>query len=286
MLIGTAPFRYKEYKIPKRDSKKFRQISQPTPEVKLLQRWTVDNVLNRFPIHSAATAYRSDMGLLENVRPHQANRFLLKMDFQDFFPSITAESLKIFLKESQYSEREVRILCNVLFKLDKRSQTLRLAIGAPSSPSLSNILLYGLDEAIYKLCGELNVVYTRYADDLSFSTNECGVLGKLEKSLSGIINDFALVPLVINSEKTRHASKKNGRQVTGLHISSEGKISIGRDRKHLLRAQLFRFGKGELTADEIDSLRGYIAFLKYAEPDHIERIRKSFGDDLIAKLGA
>ncbi|NUT60149.1 retron St85 family RNA-directed DNA polymerase [Herbaspirillum sp. C9C3] len=284
VLIGTAPFRYKEYKIPKRDSDKFRQISQPTPEVKLLQRWVVVNVLSQFPVHPAATAYRSGRGLLENVRPHQKNRFLLKVDFKDFFPSITSENFKVFLKESSYSDAEIRILCNILFKLDRRTEQLRLAIGAPSSPALSNILMYRFDEVISKFCDRLYVVYTRYADDLTFSTNERDVLCKVEKALPEVIAEFGLIALTVNQEKTRHASKKTGRQITGLNISSEGEVSIGRDRKRLLRVQIFKFSKGELTADEIDSLRGYIAFLQYAEPAHVTRLRSSFGDDLISRL--
>lgn len=284
VLIETAPFRYKEYKIPKREIGKFRNISQPTPEVKLLQRWVVENVLNEFPIHLAATAYRPKQGLLENIRPHQNNRYLLKIDFKDFFPSITAANFKEFLSGSRFSDFEVHILSNILFKLDKQSRVLRLAIGAPSSPTLSNLILFRLDEAISKLCEEKNVSYTRYADDLSFSTNERDILGGLERCLPEIISQYKLVDLVINPEKTRHASKKNGRRVTGLNITSEQKISIGRERKHLLRAQIFKFSKGDLSEDEVESLKGFIAFLRSVEPEHIERIKRSYGEALFARL--
>lgn len=284
LLVETAPFRYKEYQIPKREKGKFRNIAQPTPEIKLLQTWLIENIFSHFRVHSVAKAYKKKTGLVDNVEPHKNNRFLLKIDFENFFPSITAERFKKFLGNENFSEQDIVLLCNVFFKHDRATRSLRLAIGAPSSPTLSNILLYPLDEAIDSKCREMGITYTRYADDLSFSTNEPNQLEKLERLLPILINEASPVDLVINAEKTVHTSKKHGRRITGLVITSKNEISIGRERKRLLRSQIYRFLNGMLAPEEKDSVRGYLAFLNSVEPAQITRLKKYYGENIIDNL--
>ncbi|EHP41252.1 RNA-directed DNA polymerase [Cupriavidus basilensis OR16] len=284
LLISTAPFRYKEYKIPKRKEGAFRLIAQPTPEVKLVQRWLVKNELSTLPIHSAAKAYKADTGLIENVIPHKNHRFLLKLDFENFFPSITASDFHQFMEDNGFSNTDIPTLINLLFKRDHATKSLRLAIGAPSSPTISNILLYPLDRALDNHCSDLAVSYTRYADDLSFSTNLPGILKDIEQSVPALIKASCSLNLRINKNKTTHTSKKRGRRVTGLVITSENEISVGRFRKRLLRAQIHHFGAGKLPPEETEALRGYLSFLNSVEPDQIDRLRIFYGKELMSRL--
>ena len=87
-LARSAPYRYSKFKIPKRSGTGERLIAQPAKEVKRIQRWLLRNDLSQLPMHDAATAYRKGAGIAANARPHANNRFLLKMDFRNFFPSI------------------------------------------------------------------------------------------------------------------------------------------------------------------------------------------------------
>lgn len=283
-LIATAPFRYKEYLIPKREIGKYREISQPTPEVKLIQRWLIKEEFSSFRVHSAATAYKEDVGLISNIFPHINNKFLLKIDFKNFFPSITATAFSEAIRGGQFSDEDIKILCNFLFKLDRKSRSLRLAIGAPSSPTISNILLYPLDEAIHTQCAELGISYTRYADDLSFSTNQPKILTEFDKNLPELINKSTNLNLRINNEKTVHASKKSGRKITGLVITSDNHVSIGREKKRKLRTEIHRFESGKLDQEQINSLKGYLSFLNSVEPDHIDRLKVSYGNDVMTQL--
>src|SRR6478752_4145703 len=93
-LIRSAPYRYKVYRIPKRAPGQFRTIAQPAREVKALQYWVIKNVLDKFAIHPSATAYRQHVSIAHNAKPHVRGRFLLKMDFRDFFPSLKAADLR------------------------------------------------------------------------------------------------------------------------------------------------------------------------------------------------
>ena len=92
-LIATAPERYKVYKIPKRTPGEFRTIAHPARELKFVQRWLIKRVLCTLPVHSAAMAYRKDTSILDNAVQHAKHRYLLKMDIQDFFPSIKPSDL-------------------------------------------------------------------------------------------------------------------------------------------------------------------------------------------------
>ena len=86
-IVRSASHRYKTYTIPKRDRGR-REISQPTPAVKFIQRWLCRNVFSRFPIHDSAQAYKEGANIGANARIHVRQNYLLKVDFENFFPSI------------------------------------------------------------------------------------------------------------------------------------------------------------------------------------------------------
>lgn len=92
-FINTAPYRYKEYSIPKRNGTGTRQIAQPSSELKVLQALAIEKIKNNFPIHSSAMAYREGLSIKDNASMHANNKFLLKMDFENFFHSILPHDL-------------------------------------------------------------------------------------------------------------------------------------------------------------------------------------------------
>src|SRR3981189_1234393 len=88
LIVQTADFRYKSYTIPKRAGG-VRLIQHPARELKFLQRWVVEHILNYAHVHTAATAYRKPANVRNNAAIHANGRFFLKLDFAEFFPSIT-----------------------------------------------------------------------------------------------------------------------------------------------------------------------------------------------------
>ena len=112
-LIRSAPHRYKVFKIPKRKKGEFRTIAQPAKEVKTLQYWVMQHVLSQFDVHPAATAYKKGMSIAHNARPHTRGRYLLKLDFNDFFPSIKARDFRLFLRKQpkRFNATEIEALC-------------------------------------------------------------------------------------------------------------------------------------------------------------------------------
>ncbi|MGH9616404.1 MAG: retron St85 family RNA-directed DNA polymerase [Acidobacteriaceae bacterium] len=280
-LVKSAPHRYKVYKIPKKAPGKKRTIAQPAREVKPLQYWVMKNVLAAFPIHPAAVAYRAGRSILDNAAPHAAHKYLCKLDFMNFFPSIKSTDFVKFMRlnalATVWSEEEIDYLSKILFWRKKRDNVPELSIGAPSSPLLSNILLFNFDLKIETLCARCGVTYTRYADDLSFSTNEPDVLSQLEEQVAELCKKTRPPRLKLNETKTVHASKKGLRRVTGLVLANDGRVSMGRERKREISAGFHRYVRGMLNEQEISQLGGMISFAKSVEPMFLQRLARKYG---------
>ena len=285
-FIRSSPMRYKVYFIPKRKPGEFRTIAQPAREVKALQYWVMANILRQFPVHPAATAYREGRNIADNARPHAYNRFLLKLDFKDFFPSIRDTDFKRFLTKNApaVTDVEAELLTRILFWRPKGTRHLCLAIGAPSSPLLSNILLFDFDRAVSRFCSRLGISYTRYADDLSFSAQASDLLAEAEKQVAGLCTRRRSPRLTLNIEKTVRVSKKGSRKVTGLVLTNEGRISLGRDLKREISATVHYFLTGKLSKEETLSLRGTLAYANSVEPEFLNRLRAKYGPEVIRQI--
>jgi retron-type reverse transcriptase len=293
-LIRSAPYRYKVYEIDKKTPGQKRTIAQPARELKPLQRWVIQNVLAEFPIHESAMAYRKNWNILDNASRHARQRYLCKLDFKNFFPSIKAADFELFMRSASsahpWTEEEIGYLSRILFWCKKRGKSFELSIGAPSSPMVSNILLYGFDLAIGTLCTQTDVVYTRYADDLTFSTNRPGVLQRIEIQIPKICTSLKSPRLLLNRQKTVYASKRGSRRVTGLVLTNDGLVSIGRNKKRIIRATIHKYMSGGLADNEAASLAGTLAFINSVEPSFLRRLSGQYGSavirDLLARRGS
>jgi hypothetical protein len=286
-IIETAPTRYKTYTIEKRSGGE-RLIAQPAREVKFLQRLFIEEFLESIPIHPAAMAYRKDHSIRDNAAAHVQGRAILKFDFKDFFPSIIAADWMSFCREHSIFEDEddVKMSANLLFWRRKYGSVLRLAIGAPSSPMLSNILMADFDTRVADAVAKDKVVYTRYADDLTFSAKRAGNLNGVEQKLRRIIRETSTPKLRLNEEKTVLATKKFRRVVTGLVLADDGKVSLGRDRKRELSAMTHHYVVGRLQPSDVPRLAGLLAFAHSVEPEFLDRLVRKYGADAIARLKA
>ncbi len=285
-LIRSAPYRYKVFQIPKRTPGQFRTIAQPAKEVKALQYWLMDNVLSEFEVHAAATGYRQGRSIAHNARPHAHGRFLLKMDFRDFFPSLKARDLRAFLKKNHtdLDKDAIEALCRILFWRPKGTRDLCLSIGAPTSPMLSNILMRDFDRRISAFCSFHHVTYTRYADDLTFSADISDRLAMVEKTVFNLSSRIKSPALTINEDKTVRVSKRDARRVTGLVLTNDQKISLGREQKRAIRASVHHFATNRLDADQTLKLRGMLNYVNSVEPAFMRRLRKKYGANTIRHL--
>lgn len=285
VLLFTASHRYKLHYIEKRHGRGRRLIAQPTAEIKILQRWAIEQYVAKLPIHKAATAYRSGVSIKEHAEIHADNRYLLKLDFKDFFPSILGSHFEMHLKlHSEISEVDANLLMRLLFRFDREAKDYVMSIGAPSSPAVSNTLMYDFDNTLSKYCNEHDIVYSRYADDLALSTSTPKVLNNAFEYVQKLCRELPYPRLKLNDEKTVFTSKKHRRQLTGLVLTNDGKPSLGREKKRLIRSMAHRFSLQQLDQEQTAHLRGLLAFAYSIEPLYFSSISRMIGEEAFHRL--
>lgn len=279
----SAPHRYKKYYISKRNGAGYRLIAQPSKETKFVQRVVLRELLNILPVHKAAMAYEKGTGIKLNAMHHHANRYLLKMDFKDFFPSITPGLFAQCLQRSNidFSAEDVLFLQRLLFWRPKRKDTLRLSIGAPTSPFISNFIMVKFDEVVSLYCFKNNIVYTRYADDLTFTSNEKNILFSIPDFVRYSLRIDYRNTILVNEEKTVFSSKAFNRHVTGIVITNEGTLSLGRERKRMISSMIHHFSRGKSDDEFTQKLKGLLAFSLHIEPEFIVRMKRKYGNDVV-----
>lgn len=286
LFSATAPHRYKVYDIPKRSGNGTRTIAHPAKQLKFVQRLVLSELEKLSEPHESAFAYIKKISIKDNAQEHVKNPFLLKMDFKDFFPSITPE---LMFQEYQrlgivFNENESDFLSNILFFKLRRNSKLKLSIGAPSSPFISNLIMYHFDSIISEYCKANKIKYTRYADDLTFSSSLKNCLFLVPDKVAHILKEEGYKSILINRDKTIFSSKRHNRHVTGITLSNDGKLSIGRNKKRDLSAAVHSFSIGKFESDNIEKLKGWLSFAFFIEPDFKSRLTKKYGDDVLIRL--
>ena len=285
LLLVTAPRRYKEHFIEKRNGRGQRLIAQPTSEIKALQRWAVETFLNALPVHDAAKGYRPGLSIKHHATPHASHKYLLKLDFKDFFPSIRAgDFLRHLERHTALDNDDRQLLAKLLFRLNKNNNALELSIGAPSSPSLSNTIMYEFDTRLTDYCAVIGASYTRYADDLAISTNRPSILDGVHEFVANLCIALPYPTIALNEGKTVFTSKRHQRHLTGLILNNDGVVSLGRKKKRGIRAMAHRYLQQQLPVDEVAHLRGLLAYSKSVDPLFVLSIRRMIGDVAFGQL--
>jgi hypothetical protein len=281
--LSLARQQVKKFIIKKRNGDD-RVVVQPSKKLKTIQYWLIINVFEKMAIHTAAVAYRDGKSILDNAILHKGNRFFLKLDFKDFFPSIKYSDLilRVILWHNQEKPEWV---------LDESAQQLirlscffhgdALAVGYPTSPIISNIVMLDFDIAVSKLISDRekfgDVIYTRYADDLIFSTNKQAVSHLLLNAVSTLISNTKSPNIQLNLSKTKIGSSTGGTaSVTGLKMCSDGHITIHRNQKDHIRLLLSLYRKGQLKSDEYDSLLGHLAYVHYVDSAFYTKLQNKY----------
>jgi RNA-directed DNA polymerase len=282
-IAATAPRRYYVWQVEKRSSVDRRTLCHPARELKPLQHYFQRHVLHKLAIHPAATAYVKGGSIKCNATAHVQSRVILKLDFEDFFNSIKVSNWRKYAADffPGWTADEVEFSCRILF-WGRNSYTPRcLAIGAPTSPLLSNALMFEVDVELQDFANRFGLVYTRYADDITLSTR-----GELDRDKAIVAVQRALsrakyTSVRLKAEKTILVSSKFARRVTGLVITPEKRLSLGRDRKRTISAMVHHAYCRKLNAEELPRLSGLLAFAMDVEPTFISMLRRKYSVELI-----
>ncbi len=279
-VVNKSPTLYKRYYINKKKGGK-REIFHPAKSLKAIQYAFIHLYLLSLPIHKISIGYIKGLKspLRMNAKLHSKFKYSVRIDFKDFFSSITSNDLVYYLKKYklEFTYEDYKLIRKVIFPHSKISKGL--PIGAPISPIVSNIVMYDLDNKIYNYSKELDPSseVTRYVDDIVFSSNNLKFCKQFVKELKKILTDSATPKLSINQKKTMFMSKYDHREITGLVVTPDQKVSIGRAKKRYIKKMLFDCVNNNSSKDEKKYLSGYLAFILDVEP--------SFYNSLVLKYG-
>lgn len=250
---------YHSFTIKARRSAKIRTIDAPSPPLKMLQRATLDTLLAPVVAHDASMAFAPGKSIALNARRHLGASYLFSTDIRSFFPSVTSEHVRGMLEARfQHLSPEAREEVHDLVTFNGR-----LPQGAPTSPHIANLVMFSMDEFCCAKAAEAGAVYTRYADDISVSSDSSEPLQHMQEMIAGCLSDMGME---LHPDKTRHLGPKQTRIVTGLDIGRSRLRPTKAFRKKA--AALVRMSSKYPSKMERQHYKilGYLAFWKDIDP--------------------
>ncbi len=302
LYSSAAPPKYRTFEIPKR-SGGTRQIQAPNSPLKLAQRRLAtllqdceEEIKEKYGRHDGgkpdvvAHGFVRGRSIITNAREHRNRRFVFNLDLADFFPTFNFGRVRgFFIKNRDFALHPA--VATILAQIACADG--RLPQGSPCSPVIANLLAHVLDVHLLRLAGRNGCRYTRYADDLTFSTN----LENFPENIGLPTADGSSIWTVgpelrhligrsgfrVNENKTRMQYRPARQVVTGLVVNK--KVNIPADYRHRVRAmvhRLFRTGDFDLQdaneqsnpplplSKKMNRLHGMLGFI-----DSVDRYNES-----------
>lgn len=241
-----------------------RLISVPKPDLMWLQRWISLNVLRPLKPHRASFAFAPGSSIIKCAQAHCHARWLIKLDVSGFFGSVSEIQVYRVFKQAGYdpmvafqlarltthaphhSKRYIRN--NWISRLARAPWLFRqhrigfLPQGAPSSPMLSNLVMREIDTALHALALAAGLTYTRYSDDITFSTTGDYDRARAKHLITAARRILAADGFEINPGKTRVVPPGGRKLVLGLLVDGE-KPALTRAFRDMLRFHLHYLAK-------------------------------------------
>jgi RNA-directed DNA polymerase len=295
--------KYKIFQIPKRNGGQ-RTIKAPIDALKLLQHRLSDllqdcvddiNTANQRKDRTAH-GFKRKRSIITNARQHRHRRWVFNVDLEDFFPSINFGRVRGFLLKNRDFELHEDV-ATVIAQIACHENSLPQ--GSPCSPVISNLIAHLLDMRLVKLASEAGCTYSRYADDLTFSTNKkefpanIAVSAGTKDSAShlwlpgdGLQKVIERTGFRINAKKTHQMYRTSRQDVTGLIVNK--KINVRWEYRHTVRAMvhsLVKTGKFQIlglthkdeqaileerpgTLNELHGMLGFIDSIDFYNKKH------------------
>lgn len=273
---------YRIFQIRKRSSGT-RTIHAPRIQLKSIQRFVLDHLLDLEHVHDAVHSFvptsldskAAPRSSISNATVHQGQRYVASIDIRDFFGSIPRDGIwSVFtgVEKIGLTEDSVKILQNICCLPYRENSERGIPQGAPTSPALTNLYLSRFDEGMAQLAGELKLRYSRYADDITFSgaSRRNALL-----AISVAIRRLAELQLEIAPKKTRILSWNSQQRITGAVVNE--RVLPPRSLREKVRVMFHKASRDWRFLDRNRArLLGYIAYFSAFSDfprDRIEQYR-------------
>lgn len=266
---------YVQFALPKRRGGE-RLISAPKRGLKQLQRRLLSELVAKLPVSSAAHGFVKARSIRTAAAPHEKPALLLRFDLEEFFPSITYARLRGYLIAMGYGYPVAAALAVLMTEAERQPVVIDeqtyyvpvgprvLAQGAPTSPGIANAICLRLDRRLGGLAKKEGLAFTRYADDLSFSTRDPSfAVPRFLGNLRRIVEDEGFR---LNRAKTKVMRPSKAQVVTGVTVNET--LGLSRTERRRIRAMIHRQGKpgASPSAEEQQALAGKLAYLDMLNP--------------------
>lgn len=263
---------YRTFQIPKRSGGE-REICAPKPDLKEIQRSLASalyefqqNTRKAHGIHPHIShAYEKGKGIITNASIHCRKRFVLNLDLENFFDSFHFGRVKGYFEKNRDFHLPTEVALTIAQIACYKGH---LPQGAPTSPVISNLICQILDMRLLKIARQNRLNYTRYADDLTFSTNDSAFLNRYDAFLEVISEEIQRAGFVINAKKTRLQFQDSRQEVTGLVVNAKPHVPCNFYRETRAMAhRLYTQGEFEIRGEHatLEQLEGRFSFIDQLE---------------------
>ena len=250
--LRTVQLGYRTFTIPKRGGGQ-REIQAPEAALRDLQRRILRRLLRRLRCHPAVTGFERGHSIVTNALPHVNRSVVLRMDLKQFFISTTAKRVHGYFRTIGWSTEAAELLTRLC------THDGGLPQGAPTSPRLSNLVNLPMDHRLAKLAARCGAVYTRYADDLTFSFDAQGraSVASTIRATKSIVRFYGYA---LHTREKLHIRRRHQRQlVTGLVVNQ--RVALPRPIRRRLRAVAHHLATGRPATLSPQQLAGWHALL-------------------------
>jgi RNA-directed DNA polymerase len=246
---------------------KQRTIYVPSKILKRIQRRIIRQILPATEVHSAAFCH-TGRSALQAARLHAKHPYLLKLDLENFFPSVSASRVHRRLADL-FDRRIATLIGNLVTYHDHLPQ------GAASSVAVANVVLKNLDARLSGLCRPAGLTYTRYVDDLAISGGRR--VGDFERRVRKII---AEEDWRVNEAKGGVFQQDERRTYLGLILNAEANLDPDYVRELYYLLKRLEQKKTPLSEKDRRKLKGRIQYVRSITPRKGERLLSEFSQYL------
>jgi RNA-directed DNA polymerase len=283
---------YVRFSVPKK-SGGTRELAAPHRTLARCQEWILANILAKVAVHNAAHGFVAGRSTVTNAAAHVGQRVVVNLDLREFFPTITFPRVRGIFQQLGYSPAAATILALLSTESPRRTVVYAgqkffaatgpraLPQGASTSPALSNLVARRLDSRLSGISGKLGWTYTRYADDITFSSSAEDADAKVGYLLARVRHIAQDEGFAINEKKTRIQRRKTAQSVTGLVVND--RVAVPRQIVRRLRSILHRARREGLAAQNRRGhanfegyVQGMIAYVSMANAEQGKRLKLAY----------
>lgn len=269
--LGRDKNRYRVHRVPKRNGGT-RVIRQPSPRLADAQRRILG--LFRFPIHTAVHGYVVGRSTGTNARVHAGAAVVLSLDIRNFFDALTYSRVHTLFH---------RLGCDLsVASLFARICTERSSLpqGAVSSPVLANAVMLDVDRKLGRLAGRFGFRYTRYVDDLTFSSKVAVTENKLRVLQRRLVQILRREGFLLAQGKVKARYPWERQTVTRIVVNDCGDaqrpIRVPREFVRRIRAALNHKQRGIADRDTDTTIAGWISYVEMVDKVKGQKLKQEY----------